>query len=304
MKRNYLKYIEKQEEPIKSALYGLATHLKTLETKRGVMSDTTIYQNVSIVNFFLSNYSLTLQGFEQYISQLKRKKQFVYTIKRSLPFIQQEMFLDQSVYDQINNYKVIEPKILHMQDKKFSIPFERWKECYNYPVIKKRNNRRLAVFLGLNMGLRVGELVHLKKSNLNLDENYLLIQADPNKNWQPKTVSSFRRLYISPFVKRILTEYLNKKNLKESDYLIGVTENAVYRWVSEMTLPFTEQGKTVNRSLHPHVLRYSFAVHYYFKTKDLYSVSIYLGHADIQTTENYLGLTEQQRFDRMKTLFE
>ncbi|MEN8216138.1 MAG: tyrosine-type recombinase/integrase [Pseudomonadota bacterium] len=44
-----------------------------------------------------------------------------------------------------------------------------------------------------------------------------------------------------------------------------------------------------NDGIGTHTMRKSFATHLYLKTRDIYRVKTYLGHAFVATTENYIN---------------
>ena len=47
-------------------------------------------------------------------------------------------------------------------------------------------------------------------------------------------------------------------------------------------------GKMVGVDIHPHTLRYSFAIHLVQNRVDIRSVQLWLGHANLNTTQVYL----------------
>lgn len=58
-----------------------------------------------------------------------------------------------------------------------------------------------------------------------------------------------------------------------------------------------------SKSFHPHVLRYSFATHYYEVSKDVKLVSDLLGHANVSTTSEYLQLGHKETMNKARQLF-
>ena len=59
----------------------------------------------------------------------------------------------------------------------------------------------------------------------------------------------------------------------------------------------------VSENFHAHVLRYSFATHWYNESKDIKLISDLLGHSDVATTSNYLALGKSKTMEKGRTLF-
>ncbi|MHA2096668.1 MAG: tyrosine-type recombinase/integrase, partial [Candidatus Hodarchaeales archaeon] len=56
--------------------------------------------------------------------------------------------------------------------------------------------------------------------------------------------------------------------------------------------------------IHPHVLRYSFATHYYNESKDVKLISELLGHSNVSTTSEYLQLGQKETMTKARKLFD
>lgn len=54
----------------------------------------------------------------------------------------------------------------------------------------------------------------------------------------------------------------------------------------------------------PHILRYSFATHYYEVSKDIKLISELLGHASVAITSEYLCLGHDETMRKARQLFE
>jgi integrase/recombinase XerD len=64
-----------------------------------------------------------------------------------------------------------------------------------------------------------------------------------------------------------------------------------------------EFKRTLDREMHPHQLRHSFAVDWLMRGGDLRSLQVMLGHDSIETTQIYLGLTDTQTGDIYSRVF-
>lgn len=47
----------------------------------------------------------------------------------------------------------------------------------------------------------------------------------------------------------------------------------------------------IDKNIHPHTLRHTFATDYYRQTKDIENLKRILGHTDIKTTDIYITLS-------------
>ena len=259
-------------------------------------------------------------------SESKQKK--LYRLKKFCAYLHYSHIITDQQFQQIHALHVpATPKLTWLlrpsEKKKWAVPFERWEEVY---VQLDTINKRIAAWLGFNFGLRLGEIVHLKISDIIFSDpnsfGRLYIHTDISPEgtvWEPKTITSNRVLPISPAQQQILRTYLTERQevltqkfpkqyhsyLIFSNYGRPIAENTLYKWIKKVVLPFTINGESFLRVLRPHVLRYSAATHLYFKTRRIYEVSKFLGHASIKQTEEYLALGEDELFaniaDVMKT---
>jgi integrase/recombinase XerD len=134
-------------------------------------------------------------------------------------------------------------------------------------------------------GLRVSEVINLKVSNLYFNEEIIRVFGKGSKerlvpvgrsavSWTMKYLAESRSL----MVKRRLSEnyvFLNNRGTKLSR--MGI-------W--KITDRYFKEGG-INRDVHPHTFRHSFATHLIEGGADLRAVQEMLGHADISTTQIY-----------------
>src|ERR1035438_1891131 len=134
-------------------------------------------------------------------------------------------------------------------------------------------------------GLRVSELINLKVSNLYFNEEIIRVFGKGSKerlipvgrsavSWIMKYLAESRPL----LVKRTLSEnyvFLNTRGTKLSRMGIWKITDRYFK----------EAG--INKVVHPHRFRHSFATHLIEGGADLRAVQEMLGHADISTTQIY-----------------
>lgn len=136
-------------------------------------------------------------------------------------------------------------------------------------------------------GLRVSELVELRLSRLNLDEEYAVITGKGDKQrlvpLSPQAVGLIReylpirlRLKIKSDSRDIL--FLNRRGGK-------MTRNMVFYVIRDLAV-----AAGIIKRVSPHTLRHSFATHLLEGGANLRAIQEMLGHESISTTEIYIHL--------------
>lgn len=156
----------------------------------------------------------------------------------------------------------------------------------------KRNQCIIEVLYGC--GLRVSELIDLKISNINFQENYIKVTGKGNKT---------RFVPLADYTAELLKSYIddvrskNKINKKYEDTLFlnsrgtSMSRVIVFLIIKELT-----DKAGVSKKISPHTFRHSFATHLLQNGADLRYIQEMLGHSSITTTEIYTHLkTEELR---------
>lgn len=136
-------------------------------------------------------------------------------------------------------------------------------------------------------GLRVSELCDLSLSQLDLEHGFVTVIG---KGSRERTVPIGRqavsalKVYLAKargaFLNGALTDRVFLPRLGK-----GWTRQGVWKWIGQLA-----RAAGLDRRLHPHLLRHTFATHVLSGGADLRSVQELLGHADISTTEIYTHL--------------
>ncbi len=146
-------------------------------------------------------------------------------------------------------------------------------------------------------GLRVSELIALKKSDLNFQVGYLRSMGKGSKE---------RIVPIGEVARSAVNEYLN---LSRPQLLKG--NNVPEIFVTRLGRKMTRQGfwkllkqyalkANIHTPISPHTLRHAFATHLLERGADLRSVQQMLGHSDISTTQIYTHILQE----RMKQIHD
>lgn len=137
-------------------------------------------------------------------------------------------------------------------------------------------------------GLRVTELVNLRISKLNFEEEYLSVVGKGNKE---------RLIPIGPDAIKFITIYLNEIrptlpiNKGQEDFVfLNRRGNALTRVMIFTIVKNLAKEAGINKTISPHTFRHSFATHLVEGGADLRVVQDLLGHASITTTEVYTHL--------------
>lgn len=138
---------------------------------------------------------------------------------------------------------------------------------------------KLLIALGYTAGMRRSELQNLKVSNIDLFKNRILIKDAKGS----KDRYSLFSKYLHTLLKSYIEEYKPETFLFE-----GLEKGTKYSFAS-MSQVIKNMAKRagIQRNVHMHMLRHSFATHLLEDGKDIRYVQELLGHQSIKTTERY-----------------
>lgn len=150
-----------------------------------------------------------------------------------------------------------------------------------------KGKRDIAIIeLLYSSGLRVSEIINLKVSDLDFENNYLKCFGKGSKE---------RIVPFGELAKTYIIDYLKeRRKLKIDSELLFVNkrgEKLLRQQINNLLIKYSKKAKLKKR-VHPHMLRHSFATHLLERGADLRSVQELLGHVDISTTQIYTHLTK------------
>jgi integrase/recombinase XerD len=132
-------------------------------------------------------------------------------------------------------------------------------------------------------GLRVSEIVNLKKEDVNFDEEIIHIKLAKGKKDRfvkiPESISKELQSFVS----------LSKANqvLFESNRGGKLTTATI-----QAILKNARKKAGISKRVYPHLLRHSFATHLLESGVDLRIIQKLLGHSDIKTTQIYTQISQ------------
>ncbi len=149
---------------------------------------------------------------------------------------------------------------------------------------------KLIIELFYATGIRISELISIKVSDVNFDNNLIKVLGKRNKE---------RLIPISVRVAKELQYFIEKYKLE--NYLITNLEGAkvytklVYRVVNR----YIGKISSVNKKS-PHILRHTFATHMLNNGADINAIKELLGHANLSATQVYTHNT----IEKLKSVYK
>lgn len=142
-----------------------------------------------------------------------------------------------------------------------------------------RNKLMLEMMYGC--GLRVSEVTDLKTSYINIEDRYLKVVGKGSKE---------RILPFHKDIQQLLKTYYQERSIKgiDSDYLFlnNRSQQLTSRGVQYILDKVVEKSM-LNKKVHPHMLRHSYATHLLDNGADIKVVQELLGHSNLSTTQIY-----------------
>lgn len=139
---------------------------------------------------------------------------------------------------------------------------------------------RLILRLMANAGLRTSEVLALRRSAFRFDEDRLIVRA--GKGGKDRVVP-----LTNPTLRSLAEQWTASMGPDDLIFDIG-SRQAIYSLVQR----YAERAG-IERHVHPHQLRHSYAVYSLKSGMDLQTLSMVLGHTHLNTTAIYLRLTSE-----------
>lgn len=162
------------------------------------------------------------------------------------------------------------------------------------PKYKTRLRDLLIVLLQLDAGLRVGEVVQLIINDLFWSDepvSSVLVRNSIAKNKSERWIPTSERLKLAIIANQQAIWIPAEKS--KTDFAFSTGQNGKHISVRQVERVISNYGiKLLNRKLHPHILRHTFATRLMKKT-NIRVVQKLLGHASISTTQIYTHPSEE-----------
>ena len=165
-----------------------------------------------------------------------------------------------------------------LKDRKFILEIKEY--------LKSNSLRDYLFFvMGINMGLRLSELLHVKVEDVSEDGKIKDFYGN----------NPF--IYMNKHVKQAIIEYLHKRQLDSTDYLFKsqkcaspITRQQAYRIINKAAKDVGVPGKVGT-----HTLRKTFGYHAYRSGVAVSLLQKHFHHATPSETLRYLGINKQEK---------
>jgi integrase/recombinase XerD len=148
----------------------------------------------------------------------------------------------------------------------------------------KHKKSKLMISLTYACGLRVSELLNLKKQDLDFKEKTGFIQRGKGRK---------DRVFNIP---ESLAKELQQlsESLSQYDYLFQGKNGKLTSRNLQKIVKNALKKSNITKDIHPHTLRHSFATHLLEAGVDIRKIQELLGHADLSTTQIYTHISREE----------
>ena len=144
--------------------------------------------------------------------------------------------------------------------------------------------------LMLNLGLRASEVLNLKIKDIDWMSGKLMVRQGKNKR--------DRTLWLNEDDLELLRKWREKK--PEGELLFTTLKGGSIddRYLRAMVDRLAKKAG-IDKNVHPHTLRHTFATDLYAETLNLRMIQKALGHSSVQSTQIYTHINPQDLVNRM-----
>ncbi len=167
-------------------------------------------------------------------------------------------------------------------DKKIPIVLTK-QEVTNLLNSTKTLKSKLILQLLYSSGLRVSEIVNIKPVDIDFNENTGWVRQGKGKK--------DRMFILSKKLSKKLEKFINKH--RDWNYIFSQEKPLTTRNIQKIVQK-TAQKAGIDKQVHPHTLRHSFATHLLDSGVDLRKIQTLLGHSSIATTQLYTHISQEQ----------
>lgn len=227
-----------------------------------------------------------IRSYLEYLNISKEKptsvRRKISTFKSFYKYLYKKEIIDKKDYPMV---KIAYPK-LEKRLPKF-IYYNDLLEIINETKNDKDSIRdRLIIEMLYATGLRVGELVNIRLSDIDFNNRRIVVCGKGNKE---------RIVYYGEKASEVLKEYLQTHKMNEGKYLFmnskgeKITERGI-RYIIDKIM----EKLSIKVHVTPHVLRHTFATDMLNNGCDIKIVQELLGHSSLKATEIYTHVTNER----------
>jgi integrase/recombinase XerD len=245
-----------------------------------------------IIRKFIGYLKKSLNKTDEYFSE-KSINRYISSLRSFFKFLESEKFIISNPLENIESART--PRTLPE-----CLTYEEIDSLLSRPDINNKLELRDRALMELMYaaGLRVSEVLNLEISDVNFSEGYVRIFGKGSKE-RIVPVNETALLYINRYIgncrniikndKSGSTLFLNHRGGKMS-------RMAVWDIIKKYSI---KAG--IDKQIHPHTLRHSFATHLLEGGADIRIIQELLGHSDISTTQIYTHVEKEYLMEVHKT---
>lgn len=145
---------------------------------------------------------------------------------------------------------------------------------------------KLLIELLYSTGLRLSECINLQYADLDMNDG---------TGWVRLGKGAKDRIFIvSDMFKKDLLEYMEKTGASGKGYIFSVNGRKMSPRGIEHAIKVSAQRAGIDKPVHVHTLRHSFATHLLENGVDIRKIQKLLGHSNLQTTQIYTQVSNEE----------
>ena len=273
----------------------LDEYLSVLSLEKNLSENTVSSYRNDITNLFqfLENYNITdpqqikfnhLSDFFKFLREAgltsSSASRYHSSLKGFFSYLLQNKYITQNPVEKVPSPKLSKklPQVLTINEIDLIL---------SQPDVKNRLGLRDKSLLELfyACGTRVSELINLKVSGLFFKDEVIRVFGKGSKE-RLVPIGSSAIYWIGEYLK-LSRPLLEKKSKSENYLFLNIRGTKLSRMgVWKIVSRYVKEAK-IDKEVHPHTFRHSFATHLLEGGADLRAVQEMLGHADISTTQIY-----------------
>lgn len=235
----------------------------------------------------IDHLQLNINHIKGYVIELRHRndvspntiKNYVRHLKVFINWMFENDYIKENITRKIPKMKGIERQVKILDDDEIATII------YSIQGTTERAWRKRAVFyVMLDCGLRIGEVISLKKESFNLTEGSIFISGDNTKG------RSDRMVQFSLATKKVLLAYNQKRHDCYADdkdiYFVNEIGKRLHpRTIRQMV--DTHAKKQGIKRAYPHLFRHTCLTRRCLYTNNIFEVQLMAGHKDLATTRKY-----------------
>lgn len=234
--------------------------------------------------FFVDKETIEKKDIEKYIEHLNKSNVKASTISRNIVSIKSYHKYISKIYDFNDpSESIIRPKqSLRLPDVLTKEEVENLLDIKTIDAFSYRNKAMMELMYAT--GLRVSELVDLNINDVDFENATIRCFGKGSKeriipvvDYALNILKEYLEIYRNGMLKGYITESLFLNNHGQK-----MTRQGFFKIIKKIA-----KEKNINKNLHPHMLRHSFATHILENGADLRIIQELLGHENISTTQIY-----------------